>query len=90
MEWISVKDRLPEKGETVLLTVIGHDCISQRPAESLLKTLERVNREVRYTTVGCLEEDGWYLWSGFPMVVHPAYWMPLPEPAKDGGAYDKL
>ena len=82
MEWISVKDRLPEKGETVLLTVIENDFIKLRQGESLLMTLERVNREVRYTTVGILEEDGWYLLGGFPMVDHPAYWMPLPEPAK--------
>lgn len=83
--WISVKDRLPEKYETVLVAVAGHDVIIQRDGESLEEAVNRTFREVRYVTTGSIDEDGdWNGPEGYPMMVQPSFWMPFPEPPKEG------
>lgn len=81
--WISVKDRLPERGRYVLVAVYGHDVIIQKPGESLPDAIERTRRTVRYVTMGFVDEDGWCGPDGYPMMVTPAYWQPLPEPPKE-------
>jgi hypothetical protein len=79
--WIPVGDGLPEKGRMVLAAVCGHDVIHQMDGESLEDAIRRTRREVRYVTTGYLDEDGfWNGPDGFPMVVYPSCWMPLPEP----------
>lgn len=85
-EWISVKDKLPEQYETVLVAVFGHDVIVQQEGETLVDAIRRTRRTVRYVTTGSVDEDGdWNGPDGFPMIVRPAYWMSLPEPPKEEG-----
>lgn len=83
--WISVKDRLPEKYETVLVAVAGRDVIIQRDGESLEEAINRTFREVRYVTIGSIDEEGdWNGPEGYPMMVQPRFWMPLPELPQEG------
>ena len=77
--WIRVEDRLPEKETEVLVAVFGHDVITQMLGERLNDTAQRI-RMTRYTTTGFIGDDGWYTGDGYPMIVLPSYWMPLPEP----------
>lgn len=81
--WISVDERLPEKDTDVLCAVFGHDCIVCQDGETVEQAIERVRRECRYTTVGYIDDDGfWNKQNGYQMVVQPSYWMPFPEPPK--------
>lgn len=82
--WISVKDRLPERFKTVLVAVFGHDLIVQRDGETLEDAINRTFKIVRYVTTGSIDEtDDWNGSDGYPMMVQPSYWMPLPEPPKE-------
>ena len=83
--WISGKDRLPEKHENVLVAIAGHDVIIQNDGETLEEAINRTFREVRYVTIGSIDDEGdWNGPEGYPMMVQPSFWMPLPEPPKDG------
>ena len=84
MEWISVKDRLPEKQKIVIICTIGSDFIKQKYGETLEQALERCRKEPAIVELGFLGSDGgWYEYEGFPAVISPSYWMPLPEPPKE-------
>ena len=79
--WIPVSERLPEDGRLVLTTIIGTDIIHQREGETLVDAIERV-RKMKRVSVGFLGSDGWYGADGYPEIVMPRAWMPLPEPWK--------
>ena len=81
-EWISVTDRLPEKDEVVIAFVIGSDFIIQEEGETLEDAIARARKHNRIT-LAFLADDGWNGWDGFPEIVSPSYWMPLPEPPKE-------
>lgn len=70
-EWISVKDRLPEYDEAVLVVVSG------KPHKNI--TLEDAIELAEYA------EDGWILemWPEW-MKAKVSYWMPMPEPPEEG------
>lgn len=82
-EWISVKDRLPEKDKVVIALIIGSDFIIQKEGETLADAIARAQKHKRVTPV-FLDEDGWNGLDGFPEIIAPSYWMPLPEPPKEG------
>ena len=70
LQWISVKDRLPEEGQEVL--VFG----------SLLNAPKLLG--VRYKVLG--DQDWKYTWQGDGYIFkqdYVTYWMPLPEPPKE-------
>lgn len=71
-EWISVEDRLPEDDGDVLAIVSGY------PTPNI--TLE----DVLVVAAFC-EGEGWYI-EEYPDWDNPiiTYWMPLPEPPKEG------
>ena len=71
-EWISVKDRLPESDELVLVLVDG-------------KPTRNITLVGAYELANYDKEEGWFLemwpeWEGAKVT----YWMPLPEPPKEG------
>ena len=81
MEWVRVEDRPPALGELVLVTIHGSDVIQVQPGETLAEAVERTQREFRRVTIGFLDgEEGWTGVDGWPMVVKPVAWAPLPEP----------
>lgn len=80
MEWISVKERLPKKEETVLTVIIGSDFIVQEEGETVQQAIERCRKEPVRVSMGFIGSDGWYGADGFPEIISPSYWMPLPEP----------
>lgn len=82
MEWIPCSERLPEEGEEVLITIRGSDVIVLKDGETLEEAVIRTRNEVCYVSTGFIGEDGWYTADGFPCVVEPVAWMPLPEPYK--------
>lgn len=82
-KWIPVTERLPEDGAIVFVTIYGHDCIRVRDRETLTDAFERIRQQVRYTSFGFHMPDGWNNIDGFPMIVEPVAWMPLPEPYKE-------
>ena len=77
VKWISVEDRLPEEGETVLATVYG-------------KPVSNITLIGAYEFAVYYGSDGWFVeeypeWDGGTVT----HWMPLPEPPKiDGGEHD--
>lgn len=81
-EWINVKDRLPEKDEVVIALIIGSDFIIQEEGETLADAIARARKHKR-VTLAYLDDDGWYGSDGFPEIIAPSYWMPLPEPPKE-------
>ena len=71
--WISVKDRLPETGESVLVYI----AINKN-----LKGFGECEPEIR---IGWLDDDGkWALQFSNMNYSEVLCWMPLPEPPKDG------
>ena len=66
-EWISVKDRLPETDEMVLVIASG------KPKKNI--TLDRAYELAEYDPEGWIL-DMWPEWMG-AVITH---WMPLPEP----------
>lgn len=91
MEWILCDERLPEEGQMVLTTIRGHDVIILQEGETLEEAMERIWNDVCYVSVGFIGSDGWYGADGFPEVVHPIAWMPLPKPyRKDEPTISKM
>lgn len=79
--WIPCAERLPEEGRMVIVTIRGHDVIRCEDDETLEEAIDRVMQMLR-VSVGFLYEDGWNGADGYPMMVRPVAWMPLPEPWK--------
>lgn len=93
-KWILCKEKMPEPGMTVLVTIWGSDCIYLHEGETITEAAERVKRDVRYTTVATYQKDSdrfgneWMDWfgpDGWPMVVKPVAWTFLPEPYQGEG-----
>lgn len=81
MNWVGVEDRLPALGEMVLVTIHGSDMIQLQPGETLAEAVERARKGFRRVTIGMLDgEEEWTEADGWPMVVKPVTWAPLPEP----------
>lgn len=69
--WILCDEQMPEYNTTVLVTVTGTDFI----------VFGADNTIEPYVTLGTyIENDGWYGADGYPMMVAPTAWMPLPKP----------
>ena len=92
-EWISVKDRLPEDGE--ILLIYDGDAYQWKPEQSVAKFVKGKSKEQLkaegYKTICSADEDGNnkkpYKWvstnspmSWFGQMV--THWMPLPHPPK--------
>lgn len=77
-KWIPCSERKPELWHKVIVTVKGTDYITCEDGESIAEAIERT-RKVRRVDVGFVGSDGWYGADGYPMVVDPIAWMPLPE-----------
>ena len=78
-EWISVKDKLPEKDGSYLVVInyFSHQSINVR---SFAKAGETVNE---YDLAG--EKNVWYRYDseyGYVSTDSVTHWMPLPEPPK--------
>lgn len=69
-EWISVKDRLPEVGQYVLVF---------RPLANKTNDSEIVTD----VYIGKVQSSPQGVEHGFERWCHPTYWMPLPEPPKE-------
>lgn len=81
MNWVRVEDRPPALGEWVLVTIHGSDIIQLQPGEDIGIAVMRARKTIRHVTIGMLDgEEGWTGADGWPMVVKPVAWAPLPEP----------
>jgi len=82
IKWIPCDDRLPEPDKLVLVSICGSDLIFCQEGETYEDALERIWKTHRRVSTGYYVDDeddkGWYN-DGFPMVVHPVAWMPIPE-----------
>lgn len=81
-KWIPCSERLPERHQTVLITIYGTDVIRMKSGESFEDALARVRIKVR-VSVGYCREERWYGADGYPMIVEPIAWMPMPEPYRE-------
>lgn len=82
--WIPCAERLPEEMQMVIVTIRGHDVIRCEDGETIEEAIDRVMQMLR-VSVGFRDEDGWNGVDGYPMMVQPVAWMPLPEPWKGEG-----
>lgn len=84
MEWISVKDRLPDDEQEVLVIAHGWD-----GRLVYVGSHKRVEAQKSWLTGITNESSEWSLWGWSylkePMVTH---WMPLPEPPKADAHHD--
>lgn len=69
MEWISVKDRLPDNKEMVLIYC---PTLKHRNKKNNIKTGRKINFGCGLRPEGCLGYDD-----------DSTHWMPLPEPPKE-------
>lgn len=80
-KWIPCDDRLPEDDRMVLVSICGSDIIMINEGESLEDALERNWKTHRRVSTGYYvrdeDDEGWYN-DGFPMIVRPVAWMPIP------------
>ena len=84
MKWIKVTDKKPEPYVTVIVVCYGNDFINPLPGESVGECIARQNRECIRVTLGDIDEDGyWNGPDGYPMMIAPRYWQPLPETPKE-------
>lgn len=88
-EWTLCKDQMPPLGVDVIVAIWGSDLIICKEGETVEDAVKRVDNEVRYTTIAQyvrdrdLDGNEWMDWfgaDGFPMIVKPVAWMPMPEP----------
>ena len=81
MEWISVKDRLPDGEQEVLVIARGWD-----GRLVYVGSHKRVEPQKSWLTGITNKSSEWSLWGWSylkePMVTH---WMPLPEPTEEYG-----
>ena len=77
--WIPCSENLPEKGEIVLVTMIGGSIVFQREGETLAEAIERCKKFGR-VSIGCVDDNGWQILDCLHFSVTPCAWMPLPEP----------
>lgn len=82
-EWISVEDRLPEDGKTVLCAIYHTDLIVAHEGETIEEAAARCQAEAAnhpYMVIGCYYDGAG--WSddvfGAPMVCEPSYWLEIP------------
>ena len=81
-KWISVKDRMPEKGVQVWGAIYGHDVIVAKDGETVWEAMNRTMREFKRVDI-CVwggKEEGWLGRDGFHLVVQPRLWMPIEWP----------
>lgn len=81
--WIPITEQSPEKHQLVLTAMFGRDFVVINPGETLKDAADRTKKEVQRVSVGSLEDDGWYGANGYPELVTPSYWQPLPKPPKE-------
>lgn len=84
-DWISVKDRLPDTDTMVIVAIYGSDMITIQESETLLDALNRSKKEFNRITMAFINEGYWCDTDGYPLMVTPSYWMPLPEPPEQKG-----
>ncbi len=85
VKWISVKDRLPDTDTMVIVAIYGSDMITIQESETLLDALNRSKKEFNRITMAFINEGYWCDTDGYPLMVTPSYWMPLPEPPEQKG-----
>ena len=82
-EWISVKERLPDK-EGKYLCYCDYGCSGAISVYSFAKNLSKVDK---YDFRG-EKRAGWYFYDsewGYGETESVTHWMPLPEPPKERG-----
>ena len=79
LQWIPCSERLPEQDERVIVCYFGSDLIMPMQGETVTEAIARIGK-IPTVTMGFLSDDGWYGADYFPMMVHPQFWMPLPDP----------
>lgn len=78
-KWIPCSERLPEQDTMVIVCYFGSDVIMPMQGETVTEAMARQNK-VPTVTMGFLSDEGWNGADFFPMMVQPAFWMPLPDP----------
>ena len=78
-DWILCDERLPNKHEQVEVVTYGSDILIPDEGESIEECQKRLYREMKTVTIAVLGSDGWYGADGFPMVIRPTWWRPIPE-----------
>lgn len=82
LNWIPCSERLPDPDVVVLVSISGTDIISRNEGESLEEALERnfkTKRRIKHGYISAEEgEEGWCTLEGWPMIVAPVAWLPLP------------
>lgn len=83
MDWVCVKDRLPEIGKMVWCAIYTTDIVISQPGEDMLHAMIRANTEAAKkprVEIGYYSEEGWCTYDGWPMICGPEYWMPVVVP----------
>ena len=85
-KWIKTTERKPDVWETVIVACYGSDIVAPMAGESVGECIARQKREIKRVTLGFIDDEGfWNGADGFPMMISPTYWQPLPEAPEYGG-----
>jgi len=78
-KWIPMSKQKPPEYELVLISIWGSDFGYVFAGESIEESFAKTRERIRYVTTGYIGSDGWYGPDGYPLMMVPLAWMPMPE-----------
>ena len=81
--WVLEEAARPDCWNMVETVSYGTDFVILKDGETVEQALEKARSENVVVQLGYVSDDGfWYTSEGYPMIIRPTYWRPIPMPPK--------